>query len=73
MGSYSSSNILCPFYLSDNPRQCTMTCEGVLPGSSIKHHFANGAALRRQMDKYCADSYKSCPWATMMSNFKYQD
>lgn len=71
MGSYSSTVIKCPFYLSDDPKSCSITCEGMLPGSSIKSHFMNGAAFRRQIGKYCAADYKSCPWATVLSRAKY--
>lgn len=73
MGSYSSTVIQCPFYLSDDPKSCSITCEGMLPGSSIKSHFMNGAAFRRQIGKYCAGDYKSCPWATVLSKVKYEE
>lgn len=72
MGSYSSTVIQCPFYLHDDPRTCNITCESVLPGSSIKSHFIDGESFRTQIRKYCAGDYKSCPWCRMME-WKYRE
>lgn len=72
MGSYNSAVILCPYYLYDDPKSCNLTCEGMLPGSSIKSHFLDGASIRRQIWKYCAADYKSCPWARVLA-LKYKE
>ena len=63
MGTYSSADVLCPFYLRDDPKTCCITCEGMVPGSSVRSHFLNGEALRGQIRKYCAAEYEKCPWA----------
>lgn len=66
MGSYSSASVVCPYYLSDDPKTCSLTCEGIPPGSSIKSHFLDGRRLREQIKKYCAGDYKSCPWCRVL-------
>lgn len=72
MGSYSSTVVLCPYYMHDDPKTCSITCEGMLPGSSVNSHFLDGPSIRRQINKYCAGDYKRCPWARMME-FKYME
>ena len=72
MGTYSSSVIECPYYLSDDPKTCSLTCEGVPPGSSVKSHFLSGESMRRQMKKYCAGNYHLCPWARCLE-WKYRE
>ena len=62
MGSYSSADILCPFYVHDDPKTCKLTCEGIPPGSTITSHFLNGKAMRGQIARHCAGDYKACPW-----------
>ncbi len=72
MGSYSSADILCPCYFRDDAKTCTLTCEGLPPGSSVRNHFSSGRAMREQIGRYCAGSYRSCPWAGLLT-IKYQD
>ncbi len=66
MGSYTSADIRCPFYLRDEPKICTITCEGMPPGSSLKSHFLDGQSMRTQIRKYCAADYGKCPWARVL-------
>ncbi len=62
MGTYTSADVLCPFYEKDIPQTCSLVCEGILPGSRIKSYFPNRAAIQRHMGKYCVEDYKNCPW-----------
>ena len=71
MASYSSADVKCPFYVSDDPKTCKLTCEGVPPGSTIACHFLNGKAMRVQIRKYCACDYQLCPWARLLFKGKY--
>lgn len=73
MSSFASMSIQCPFYLRDDPKACKLTCEGMLPGSSVTNHFLNGNDLRRQIKKYCEDNYVKCPWYIVLTNVKYYD
>lgn len=68
--SYFSADAKCPFYQHDNIKESTITCESVLPGSTIRHHFGGKAALTRAIKRYCAGSYEKCPWYKLVS-FKY--
>ena len=62
MASYYSADVKCPFYMHDNVQQCTITCEGFAPGSTVRSHFPNKAMLTRQIEKYCSTGYEACPW-----------
>ena len=62
MGTYTSVDIGCPFYRRDDPKTSSLTCEGVLPGSTVKSHFGGRDNLQRQIRKYCAGEYRRCPW-----------
>ena len=62
MGNYKSVEIKCPFYVRHDNKTSAITCEGMLPGSSVKSNLGNGEALRRQITRHCAGDYRSCPW-----------
>ena len=65
MGSYTSADVLCPFYRRDDPKNRTITCEGVLPGTTVKHHCGGGN--RHILRIYCCSNYKLCPWFHIVS------
>ena len=67
MASYTSADILCPFYRRDDPKTSSLTCEGVLPASTVRSHFGGRDTLNRQIKKYCAGNYKKCPWYKIAS------
>ena len=67
MASYYSVDVKCPFYMCDDPRACTITCEGVLPGSTVKSHFPDKKAIHSQIGKHCAGDYRGCPWYQVVS------
>jgi hypothetical protein len=66
MGSYGSEVIQCPFYLRHDGKTCKLSCEGMLPGSSVTSHFLDGTALKGQIRKYCAGDYAGCPWERVL-------
>lgn len=65
--SYYSADVKCPFYMHDNIKESTITCEGFAPGSSVRSHFQGKSALTKQIRKYCASGYESCPWYKVAS------
>lgn len=69
--SYYSADVKCPFYMHDNVKESTITCEGFAPGSSVKSHFSCKSALTKQIRKYCAGGYESCPWYRLVT-MKYE-
>ena len=71
MASYYSADVKCPYYMRDDPRACTITCEGVLPGSTVKSHFPGKKAILTQIERRCAGNYKGCPWYQVVS-IKYE-
>lgn len=65
--SFYDKYATCPFYAHDNVKECTITCESVLPGSTIKHHFPGKQKLAEAVRKYCGDRYQDCPWYKLVS------
>ena len=72
MSDYLATGVICPYFIRIESQTCHITCESVLPGSSIKNHFLNGEALRGQRKKYCAGSYQNCPWYKIV-NSKFEE
>lgn len=72
MGNYTSVEIKCPFYVRHENKTSTITCEGMLPGSSVKSHLRSGEALRGQIARHCAGDYKRCPWYRVLWG-KYEE
>ncbi len=62
MANYSSADVKCPFFRHDDPRTSGLTCEGVLPGSTVKSHFPGKSELQEHRRKFCSEDYRSCPW-----------
>ena len=67
MASYNAADVKCPFYRRDDPKTSSLTCEGVLPGSSVKSHFGGKKELQRTIRRFCAGDYKTCPWYKVAS------
>lgn len=73
MSTHISSYVKCPFYVRDDTRTCKLTCEGMLPGTSIGSHFLNKADLVKYMEEHCIEAHKSCPWARCLYGYKYRE
>lgn len=69
--SYYSGIATCPYYQHDNIKESTITCESVLPGSTIKHHFPGKVVLGAAIKARCAGEYEQCPWYRLVSQ-KYE-
>lgn len=58
-GSYIQSGIQCPYYSSDDG--CSkISCEGIIPGSSIKSVFRRKADYAMQITQFCSGRYWNC-------------
>lgn len=55
----NARDIACPFYRSDKPTKLTISCEGIVPGSSLTHKFNDTPTYDYQIDVYCK-SIKRC-------------
>ena len=71
MPSFFQVNVQCPFYKSDNGRDC-LACEGVGDATNVTQIFDTWDALKRFMSVYCWDRYKTCPLYSMIME-KYED
>ena len=60
--SYLDVDVCCPYFERLDQQTCHITCEGILPGSTVKCHFRNGGALKDALRQYCCQKASECPW-----------
>ncbi len=73
MGTYTSADVLCPYYIKDVPKPCSLICESILPNGRIKTYFAGRAEMQELMGKYCAGDYSQCRWYRTLSRVVEED
>lgn len=55
---YRTAAIKCPFFHGHVPTE--ISCEGILPDTTIKQIFPSKSARDRHEDIFCIDCYKNC-------------
>lgn len=58
-GSYKQSDVLCPYYKSDDGAK-SITCCGLVDRASIKLIYTVGDDYKRQMSVFCCKHYRHC-------------
>ena len=58
-GSFHQVDVKCPYYISDNGVN-KISCEGLIPGSSIAHFFRASADFKMQIRAFCSGCYWRC-------------
>lgn len=58
MTSYSDTDCLCPFYVTNG--ELEIRCEGVISRTRCNSKFPNKAAKENHMDRFCRDDYRRC-------------
>ena len=71
---YESVRVKCPYYMSSSTEDKTITCEGVIRGTSLTLRFRRGEVKRRYMEMFC-DSLERCPECRIshMLDGKYEE
>lgn len=59
-GSWWRVDVQCPFYRTDDARRKTITCEGVIPGTSVVNSFVSRDDYDGQHEKFCCAGYETC-------------
>ena len=70
--SYRQVLVRCPFYHRDNGRS-TITCEGIVEGSTLSLNFPNKQEFLTQSDVFCCDYYKNCEVYRMLMDARYDE
>lgn len=71
-GTYwGKSSVLCPFYVSDNLQEKKITCEWIVPKSTVTARFLNKSDYRKQLIGVCGRDYESCPVYRALMKEKY--
>lgn len=63
------ARVTCPFYQHSTGQ--SVTCEGIIPGTSMVIRFASPKKRERHQTKYCEKQEKRCPLAVMIS-YRYE-
>ena len=72
-GSWLKSKIQCPYYKDDNAKFKQITCEGILPGSSVRTTFVSRDDYQTQLEQFCLrETYWSCEICEAIDK-KYDD
>ena len=69
-GTYKQVYVLCPFFKYDDTQR--ITCEGIIPHSSIRTIFHSPAAYNKHMAEFCCKNYQNCEIAKLVDE-KYDD
>lgn len=65
-GTYKQVYVKCPFYHYDENMK--ITCEGVIPGSSLRTIFHSPTVYSNYMKLYCSNRYNDCPIAKLIDD-----
>lgn len=58
-GSYRQVYCLCPYYISDDGKH-TITCEGIIGGTTNRTSFKFKSEYELQMEVFCCNKYRNC-------------
>ena len=70
-GSYRQTEVLCPFYRSDDGKN-SISCEGIGGGSSLTSYYRLRGEYRRQIEIFCCEHYAKCEIARAIME-KYEE
>ena len=55
-----SASVKCPYYVKDNPKACTITCEGYAGCKNVQSNFRNKKQLTAKVNAHCQTNYTEC-------------
>lgn len=59
--SYTEVDIKCPFYLNDNRKNASITCEGHCDNMDCVSKFTTLKERDKYIGVYCISKYERCP------------
>lgn len=70
---WSAADVRCPFYLSDDRTERSISCEGYSEKSELISRFKTVDRKDRHMGLYCVGSFEKCPVYKCTYGAKYAD
>ena len=70
---WTDADVRCPFYLSDDRKGRSITCEGYGAGTDTISRFRSLQQKDRHMGVYCVGRFQSCPVYRCTYGCKYGD
>ena len=58
--SWSTADVLCPFYIGDEAKSKTVRCEGYIDGLRVQLQFRRRDQQQNYMGRHCCGAYQRC-------------
>jgi hypothetical protein len=58
---WTEADVKCPFYLADDRKKRSISCEGYCAGADVVSRFRTLAQRERHMGRYCVGGFARCP------------
>ena len=71
-GSFRQVDVQCPFFKSDDGRQC-IVCEGFGDARSRIQTYRYKAEYEKQMEVFCSEHYRKCEVYRVIMETKYEE
>ena len=73
--SWTETDAQCPFFIGENKRTASVSCEGHGEDEHISIRFKALRARDRFMGRHCCklDGYRSCPYYRFLVTLKYNE
>ena len=70
---WTDADVKCPFYITDDKKQRSISCEGFAEGTDAVLKFRSLARREKHMGICCVENYESCPMYRCTYTCKYGD
>lgn len=70
---WGDADVKCPFYISDNKAEKSVSCEGFGESMRATFKFSSLQQRERHMGVYCVNRFETCPMYRCTYNCKYRE
>ena len=70
---WTEADVKCPFYLADDRKKRSISCEGFDAGLDLVNRFRTLAQRESHMGRYCVQCYERCPVYRCVYQNRYGD
>ena len=71
--SWTEADVKCPFYISDDRKRRSISCEGYTESSETVMKFGTLAVRDRYMGRCCVTKFSECPMYRVIYECKYSE
>ena len=70
---WTAADVRCPFYISDNRKERSISCEGYCQQTQVVSCFKTMGEKDSHMGVYCVGRFERCPMYRCIYEAKYRD